>query len=86
MACWIQLESDVAAAGLPRHVSETSSEYTERVIGQSSVDAAPITELAALYREARFSNHVLGHEHRARAARALDSVVAALHQPGEVIA
>jgi hypothetical protein len=86
VACWIQLEGDVAAAGLPRHVAETSSEYIERVIGESSVDVAPITELAALYREARFSTHDLEHDHRVRAAGALDRVVAALGQHDKVVA
>jgi len=86
VACWIQLEGDVAAAGLPRHVAETSSEYIERVIGESSVDVAPITELAVLYREARFSSHDLEHDHRVRAARALDRVVAALGQHDNAVA
>jgi len=86
VACWIQLEGDVAAAGMPRHVAETSSEYIERVIGESSVDAAPITELAGLYREARFSSHDLEHDYRVRAARALDRVVAALGQHDNALA
>jgi hypothetical protein len=80
----MQLEADVAAAGLPRRTTETSSEYVERVIGRSSVDPLPITELAALYREARFSVHELRDEHRDRASRALDDVVAALDSHHEV--
>jgi hypothetical protein len=84
VACWIQLEDDVAAAGLPRHPAETSSEYVERVIGESSIDGAPITELATLYREARFSTHDLEFESRIRAAEALDRVVAALDHRNRV--
>lgn len=84
VACWMRLEADVADAGLPRRASETSSEYVERIIGRSSVDPAPITELAALYREARFSVHELDDEHRERAALALDRVVDALHVRSEV--
>ncbi|MDJ0770993.1 MAG: DUF4129 domain-containing protein [Ilumatobacter sp.] len=84
VACWLHLEGDVADAGLPRRPSETSSEYVERVIGRSSVDPAPITELAALYREARFSVHELGDEHRERAASAFDRVVTALEPIAEV--
>ncbi|MGI9623507.1 MAG: DUF4129 domain-containing protein [Acidimicrobiales bacterium] len=86
VACWVQLEGDVAAAGLPRHVAETSSEYVERVIGTSSVDAEPIRELAALYREARFSIHDLGPDHRARAAQALDRALAALDHCDQAVA
>ena len=41
-----------------------------------SEGGAPIAELSALYREARFSEHELGEEHRERAEAALR----ALHQ------
>lgn len=84
VACWMQLERDAARAGLPRLVAETSAEYVERVVAASSVDPAPIEELAALYREARFSRHDLQHHHRARASAALDRVADALHTRTEV--
>lgn len=79
VACWMQLERDIADAGIRRRVSETSGEYVERVVGHASVDPAPIGELASLYREARFSHHDLGDEQRDRARVALAAVVAALH-------
>ena len=79
VACWLQLERDAAAGGLARTPAETSAEYATRVIASSSIDEAPIHELAALYREARFSAHVLGDDHRARADAALARVVHALH-------
>lgn len=78
VACWLQLERDAAAAGLPRHPAETSVEYTSRVVGASSVDRAPIDELGALYREARFSRHELDDDDRRRATEALARVAAAL--------
>jgi Domain of unknown function (DUF4129) len=81
VACWMQLERDAAAAGLPRHDAETSQEYVERVVAAASVDGAPIGALAALYREARFSRHPLTDGHVARAADALERVVAALDAP-----
>lgn len=74
VACWMQLERDAAAAGVERHVAETSAEYAERVIAEASVDTAPIHELAALFREARFSRHDLGDAHRAAALDALARV------------
>src|SRR6476659_6753532 len=77
VACWMQLERDAAAAGLARSEAETSAEYAQRVVALSSVDAAPIGELAALYREARFSRHDLTDDHRSRAFAALDRVAAA---------
>ena len=78
VACWMQLERDAAAAGLPRDAAETSAEYVERVVAASSVDPAPIRELAALYREARFSRHELRGDHRSRALAALIRVEAVL--------
>jgi hypothetical protein len=85
VACWMQLERDVAAAGLPRDAAETSAEYVERVVVASSVEPGPIRELAALYREARFSRHELGNDHRIRALAALNSVEAALRRSVEVV-
>jgi hypothetical protein len=80
VACWMQLERDAAAAGLPRAAAETSAEYVERVVAASSVDPAPIRELAALYREARFSHHELLDDHRTRALAAMNRVEAALRR------
>ena len=84
VACWMQLERDAAAAGLPSDAAETSTEYVERMVAASSVDPAPIRELAALYREARFSRHELGDDHRTRALAALNRVEAVL-RPNVVV-
>lgn len=78
IACWVQLEIDAAKVGLRRIAAETPAEYVERVVVAASVDAAPIRELAALYREARFSRHKLGDDDRARALDALHRVAASL--------
>lgn len=78
VGCWMQLERDAAEAGLARLESETSAEYVERVVEGSSVDPAPIRELSALFREARFSDHVMDEGHRERAVDALGRVEAAL--------
>lgn len=86
VACWMQLERDAAAAGLARLESETSAEYVERVVEASSVDPGPIRDLSALFREARFSDHVLGEGHRQRAVEALGRVEAALRIRDQVTA
>jgi hypothetical protein len=78
VGCWMQLERDAAEAGLARLDSETSAEYVERVVEGSSVDPAPIRELSALFREARFSDHAMDEGHRQRAIDALGRVEAAL--------
>jgi hypothetical protein len=74
VACWLRLEDDVAAAGWPRHVAETSAEYTARVLAAAGLDGEAVTALAALYREARFSSHPLSEDDRNRAAAALRTV------------
>lgn len=80
VACWMRLEYDIAAAGWPRDGAETSAEYVERVVAEASVDPSAISELAALYREARFSNHDLPDSHRAAAFDALGRVESALRR------
>ncbi len=84
VACWMQLERDAAEVGLERLAAETSAEYAERVVASSSVDPGPIGDLAALYREARFSRHELDDGHRTRARRALDGVAAELRAGAKV--
>lgn len=76
--CWIRLESDIAASGWPRSGAETSAEYVERIIAEMSVDPSAIYDLAALYREARFSTHPLVDPDRANALGALSRIEADL--------
>ncbi len=76
--CWLRLEHDVAAAGLTRNPAHTSVEFTEHVLSEYSVDNNAIRELAALYREARFSRHPLEESSRLAALDALDQLHRAL--------
>jgi len=69
--CWLRLEENIAAAGLPRQPAETSSEFTVRVLKTLDVDPRAIGELARLYREARFSEHELQESQRTAARSAL---------------
>ena len=78
VACWMQLEHDVAAAGLPRSPAETSAEFTERVLARAVVDTTAVVDLAERYREARFSQHDLGDADRDRAVDALRRIHASL--------
>lgn len=57
--CWLRFEEVVAEAGLARDPSETSSELTVRVLHSLDIDPHAVGTLAALYREARFSEHRL---------------------------
>lgn len=69
--CWVALEEVAARAGVPREPAETSTEFTVRVLGARDVPADDLQLLAALYREARFSDHGLGEPARAQAEAAL---------------
>lgn len=71
VACWVDLEHAVAAAGVQRRPSETSAELTIRVLDALDVDQPSLRTLGALYREARFSAHPLTEQHRASARDAL---------------
>ena len=74
VAAWVSLEGAAGAAGLPRHPAETSTEYVTRVLRVWDVDPRALAELAALYREARFSTHPLTEAHRRRAIMALATI------------
>lgn len=74
VACWVALEDAAEGAGLHRPASETSEEFTVRVLDHWDVDPGTVTELAQLYRTARFSRLELSEEHRIRAITALERV------------
>jgi hypothetical protein len=76
--CWHRFETQAAAAGLVRRDWETSAEFTLRVLDLVDADSALVSRLAALYREARFSDHPLGEAERAEALTALDAIHARL--------
>ena len=80
--CWRRLELDVAEAGLRRDPADTSLEFTERVLARYSVDPGAIHELAARYREARFSDHDLVEADREAALAALDRLHRTLADTG----
>lgn len=78
--CWLRLEAAVIAAGIERSPADTSSELTERVLADRAVDPGAIGRLAALYREARFSDHEMDEDARQDAIEALDAVHAGLRR------
>jgi len=72
--CWMMLEEAVTRAGFDRDPAFTPHEFTSAVLVRFAVGATSIAELAALYREARFSSHVLGEPERRRAVHALNAL------------
>lgn len=83
VAAWLDLETAAGASGLARHPAETSTEYTARVLGTWPVDHDRLTDLAQLYREARFSLHPLGEGERQRALTDLRVLHADLERAAE---
>jgi hypothetical protein len=72
--CWLRLEAAVADAGVRYNPADTSTELTVRVLTRVHVDQPAIERLAALYREARFSEHAMGEDARSAAIDALDAI------------
>ncbi len=73
VAAYATLLDGLARAGRPRRADEAPEEYVRRVLSGWSVRPEPLNELTALFAEARFSEHVLGPAHRARAISALEA-------------
>jgi hypothetical protein len=73
VAAYAALLDGLARAGRPRRSDEAPEEYVQRVLRGWSVRPDPLNELTTLFAEARFSEHVLGPEHRARAMSALEA-------------
>jgi Domain of unknown function (DUF4129) len=80
--CWLRLEEIIASAGLPRDRAETSAEFTVRVLRTLDLDPRAIGSLAALYREARFSEHELDEGARTAARSALQQLHSDLQELG----
>jgi hypothetical protein len=74
IACWVWLERAAAAAGTPRRPSETPAQLVIRVLAEHAVTEEVLDRLATLYREARYSRHVLGEPARAEARATLERV------------
>jgi len=68
VAAWIRLEEHAERHGVDRHPEDTPTEFVTRALA-AHLDPDALAELAALYLEARFSQHPIGEEQR-RAARA----------------
>ncbi len=80
IAAWVRLETTLHDVGLPLAPSRTSTEVSLDVLRQFTVDEGALGDLAALYREARFSRHPLGEDDRARAEAAHRTIDADLRR------
>jgi Domain of unknown function (DUF4129) len=72
--CWHRFEQQAERAGARRRVWQTTSEFVLGALDLVGADRGAVSELAALYREARFSDHPMTDVHRRRALEALDAI------------
>jgi hypothetical protein len=71
IACYLALLDAVAAGGTAPRPHETPTELLERVLAERHVTPAAVRALTDLYREARYSSHVVDEQMRAEARTAL---------------
>lgn len=80
LECWRRLESLGEHAGAPRHDSDTSTEYVERLLAGVPQAASDLAVLARLYRSAMFSGLSSDPVDRATAIDCLEHLSAALSE------
>lgn len=80
VAIWLHLQRLLAARDFASDAADTPSEFAERARTAYHLDPDALGELAALYREARFSRHPLTENHRARAQSCLTRLQAGLRE------
>lgn len=74
VACWLRLQEILSEAGVPPDRAETSAEFVVRALRALDLDPRPIATLAALFREARFSEHPVDEDARRAARTALEAL------------
>lgn len=72
--CWHRFEQQAVRAGLARRPWQTTAEFVLEVLDHVGADRGAVARLADLYREARFSDHVMNDAHRGAALEALDVI------------
>jgi hypothetical protein len=78
VAAWDRFEEQAERVGAARKLWETSSEFILRLLDAVSATPAAVSRLAALYREARFSEHDITEDNRRAAVEALRDIHASI--------
>jgi Domain of unknown function (DUF4129) len=81
VAAWDRFEEQAERAGAARKLWETSSEFTLRLLDAVSAPPHAVSSLAALYREARFSEHEITESNRQAAVAALRDIHISMGTP-----
>ena len=78
IACYLAMETSLAERGTARGIADTPGELLTRATEAGLVRGTAAGRLTALFYEARFSSHPLGHRQRDAAEQALDELAADL--------
>lgn len=78
VAAWVRLETAAESERFHRDPADTPAEFVAHVLASYDLDDDAIDRLAALYREARFSEHALGEAQRSEAAACLATLLRGL--------
>ena len=78
IACYLAMEASLAERGAARGAADTPGELLTRATDRGLVRSTAAGRLTALFYEARFSSHPLGHRQRDAAEQALDQLAADL--------
>lgn len=74
VACWMAVEEAAARSGVPPLISDTSAEFTLRLLDSLDVDSEALEQLSLLYRKARFGSDPIGEDQREIAAGYLQRI------------
>ncbi|MFF8682667.1 DUF4129 domain-containing protein [Streptomyces sp. NPDC015237] len=78
IACYAAMEDALVASGLRRHASDSPADLLTRAADAGLAPGPAAPRLTALFREARYSSHPMGHPHREAAAGALEEIASLL--------
>jgi len=82
IACWVRLAEAAAAAGIPRHESDTATDLVVRMLRGHQVSEPVLAAFAEAYWLARYASHAVDEQMRTQARSALRRLRAELR--GEV--
>jgi hypothetical protein len=85
IACYVAMENRLADRGAARAVADTPDELLARATATGVVRGTAPARLTALFYEARFSSHPLGHAQRDAAEQALNELAAALAEAASAV-
>jgi hypothetical protein len=74
IACYARMERLMTSSGIPRRLSDTPTEFLQRVLQRRSVSAASASRLTTLFERAKFSPHRVDERMREDALSALEQV------------